>query len=127
MAAATVACRNGHPNPQEQRFCGKCGAELRQPDGQPGTLRAGWYWENVKPSTANWREATLALIVAVGVGILLILIVILIVLLSSAPWESPAYKQCVSEQRQQARSHDLNPDDPELKRAYEQYCHTNYD
>jgi hypothetical protein len=67
----------------------------------------------------------LKLVAVVGAGILLVLILILIVLMSSRPWESAAYKQCVTEQRQEARNAGVDPD--RLEDSIEKYCHANND
>jgi hypothetical protein len=58
-------------------------------------------------------------------GILAVLVVIAIVLLSTKPWESQAYKNCVAEQKAQAGgSSNVNS---QLESAIEEYCHNNYD
>lgn len=62
-----------------------------------------------------------------GAAILVVLIVILVVLLSSKPWESDAYKNCVAEQKRDASGYlgsgELGSN---LESAIEDYRHANY-
>lgn len=63
-----------------------------------------------------------------GAAIVAVLILILVVLLSSKPWESEAYKNCVAEQKRDARGYlGSGGLGSKLESAIEDYCHANYD
>lgn len=58
------------------------------------------------------------------IAIFVVLAVIAILMLSTRPWESDAYKQCVAEQKQEARAAGVSVDS-KLEDAIRDYCDKN--